>query len=247
MFWRTSVGTNFGQSALKVLSAKFNAFWKNVINVWASVKDDSSTAPEEILSQPIWHNGRIRVGGQPVFFSHWAKSGIFFINDLIKEDGSLLSLTDLKNNYNININFLDYYSIMLLIPQEWKSILRDNQIEKLDELCNKHILLLRVSQKVVKPFYKIFIQKVFEKPLKSQNKWMTDLNITEEENWDIIYQLPFKSILSTKLQSFQYKLYLRILYTNSMLMKCGLSETELCSYCFETKESICSFSLATAY
>jgi hypothetical protein len=58
------------------------------------------------LSQPIWHNGRIRVGGQPVFFSHWAKSGIFFINDLIKEDGSLLSLTDLKNNYNINIIFL---------------------------------------------------------------------------------------------------------------------------------------------
>jgi hypothetical protein len=26
-------------------SAKFNPFWKNVINVWASVKDDSSTAP----------------------------------------------------------------------------------------------------------------------------------------------------------------------------------------------------------
>jgi hypothetical protein len=124
MFWY------YSQSALKVLSAKFNPFWKNVINVWASVRDDSSTAPEEILSQPIWHNGRI------------------------------------------------------------------------------------------------FIQKVFEKPLKSQNKWMTDLNITEEGNWDIIYQLPFKSILSTKLQSFQYKLNLRILYTNSMLMKFGLSETE---------------------
>jgi hypothetical protein len=124
MFWY------YSQSALKVLSAKLNPFWKNVINVWASVRDDSSTAPEEILSQPIWHNGRI------------------------------------------------------------------------------------------------FIQKVFEKPLKSQNKWMTDLNITEEGNWDIIYQLPFKSILSTKLQSFQYKLNLRILYTNSMLMKFGLSETE---------------------
>ena len=67
---------------------------------------------------------------------------------------------------------------------------------------------------------------------------MTDLNITEEENWDIIYQLPFKSILSTKLQSFQYKLSLRILYTNSMLLKYGLSETELCSFCFETKESL---------
>jgi hypothetical protein len=37
-----------------------------------------------------------QMSGQPVFFSHWAKSGIFCINDLIKEDGSLLSLTDLK-------------------------------------------------------------------------------------------------------------------------------------------------------
>jgi hypothetical protein len=69
----------YSQSALKVLSAKFNPFWNNVINVWAFVKDDPSTAPEEIMSQPIWHNGRIRVGGQPVFFSHWAKSGIFFL------------------------------------------------------------------------------------------------------------------------------------------------------------------------
>ena len=98
-----------------------------------------------------WSTGLFRTLGQIVFF---------FINDLIKEDGSLLSLTDLKNNYNINIIFLDYYSIMLSIPQEWKSILRDNQIEKLDEICNKHILLLRVSQRVVKAFYKIFIQKV---------------------------------------------------------------------------------------
>ena len=130
--------------------------------------------------------------------------------------------------------------------------MRDNQIEKLDEICNNHILLLRVSQKVVKHFYKIFIQKVSEKPLKSQNKWLTDLNITEEENWDIIYQLPFKSILSTQFQSFQYKLSLRIVY---MLLKCGLSERELCSYCFETKESLihlfykCRFvrSLATVY
>jgi hypothetical protein len=50
--------------------------------------------------------------------------------------------------------------------------------------------------------------------------------------------IAYKSILSTKLQSFQYYLNLRILYTNSMLMKCGLSETELCSYCFEIKESL---------
>jgi hypothetical protein len=59
-------------------------------------------------------------------------------------------------------------------------------------------------------------------------------------NWINIYinATLGQSILNTKLQSFQYKLNLRILNTNSMLLKCGLSEIELCSYCFETKESL---------
>jgi hypothetical protein len=73
------------------------AFLDHHLQNYLLVKDDPSTAPEEILSQPIWHNGRIRVGGQPVFFSHWAKSDMFFINDLIKEDGSLLSLIHINN------------------------------------------------------------------------------------------------------------------------------------------------------
>jgi hypothetical protein len=41
----------------------------------------------------------------------------------------------------------------------------------------------------------------------------------------------------TKLQDFQYKLIHRILITNSFLYKCGLKETELCTFCTETKES----------
>jgi hypothetical protein len=75
----------------------FNHFSFYSTNIYI-VTNDNKTAvkdltiwvkqnPEEILSQPIWHNGRIRAGGQPVFFSHWAKSGIFCINDLIKEAG----------------------------------------------------------------------------------------------------------------------------------------------------------------
>jgi hypothetical protein len=54
----------YSQSALKVLSAKYNPFWKNVINKWASVKDDPSTAPEEILSQPICSTGLFLTLGQ---------------------------------------------------------------------------------------------------------------------------------------------------------------------------------------
>jgi hypothetical protein len=48
----------------------------------------------------------------------------------------------------------------------------------------------------------------------------------------------FSVTKDTKLLDFQYKLIHRILITNSFLYKCGLKETELCTICTETKESL---------
>ena len=62
--------------------------------------------------------------------------------------------------------------------------------------------------------------------------------VTEDYNWSFIYCIPFSVTKDTKLQDFQYKLIHRILITNSFLYKCGLKETELCTFCTETKESL---------
>ena len=46
----------------------------------------------------------------------WYQHGIRYIGDLLDERGSILSMEDLKNIYDIkNINILDYYQIRLLI------------------------------------------------------------------------------------------------------------------------------------
>jgi hypothetical protein len=76
-------------------------------------------------------------------------------------------------------------------------------------------------------------------PTKSQEKWQIrlDKEIVKEDR-HIIYSIPFTTLISTKLQAFQYKINLRILFTNERLMKCNLSETEMCSFCFETRESL---------
>ena len=42
----------------------------------------------------------------------------------------------------------------------------------------------------------------------------------------------------TKLQNFQFKLLHIILPVNSFLYKCGLKETELCTFCMKTKENL---------
>jgi hypothetical protein len=62
--------------------------------------------------------------------------------------------------------------------------------------------------------------------------------VIEDYNWSCIYCIPFSVTKDTKLQDFQYKLIHRILITNPVLYKCGLKETELCTFCTETKESL---------
>ena len=42
----------------------------------------------------------------------------------------------------------------------------------------------------------------------------------------------------TKLQNIQLKILHRILPVNSFLYKCGLKETELCTFCMKTKEHL---------
>ena len=41
--------------------------------------DNPSTAAEEILSQPLWLNSEIKIGGKPVLnvYQHWAKADVF--------------------------------------------------------------------------------------------------------------------------------------------------------------------------
>jgi hypothetical protein len=60
-----------------------------------------STAPEEILIQPLWLNSEIKIGGKPVLYQHWAKADVFFINDLLKNEGGFLSLEQFQDKYCI--------------------------------------------------------------------------------------------------------------------------------------------------
>jgi hypothetical protein len=87
--------------------------------------------------------------------------------------------------------------------------------------------MLRFQNKCNK-FSLVFIQKVHNSVSLSPHLYRNELtgkiicNITKD----------------TKLQNFQFKLLHIILPVNSFLYKCGLKETELCTFCMETKENL---------
>jgi hypothetical protein len=83
----------------------------------------------------------------------------------------------------------------------------------------------------------LYLENIKESPDRSQNKWVQELGV-QIDDWQNICSSPFRTTRNTKLQNFQFKISHRITATNSFLFKCGLKETELCTFCTETKESL---------
>ena len=94
-------------------------------------------------------------------------------------------------------------------------------------------------EKPTKYFYRILIEKLAGKPLKSQTKWKLFLGKeVSEEEWENAYSSTFYLLNDIQLQSFQFKINHRIIFTNHLLMKCKLSETALCTFCNDAIKKI---------
>jgi len=56
------------------------------------------------------------VDNKTVYLSKWVEKGVILIKDLLKDDGSYLSLKEFTDKFACKINFLQYYQIISAIP-----------------------------------------------------------------------------------------------------------------------------------
>jgi hypothetical protein len=122
------------------------------------------------------------------------------------------------------------------VPKRWKNLI--TEYGRLDDIKNDIVNRLKSDKKKpAKYFYKLYLENIKESPLRSQIKWTQELGI-QINDWWYIYSSPFRATRNTKLQNFQFKLSHIITATTTFLFKRGLKETELCTFCTETKESL---------
>ena len=89
-----------------------NPFWKAVFSYWADFcASQQIISSNDISSSVIWFNKHLNT--KCIHFPNWSKKGINFINDIIDNKGKLWSLQILKEKYDLNINFLHYYTIIV--------------------------------------------------------------------------------------------------------------------------------------
>ena len=158
-----------------------------------------------------------------VFFPHCYQAGIKQIWDLFYScEGHFLPFNSFCNKFNVKCHFLQYYSILPSIPQNWKKLLQEGSKDPVTpptSICSlscKTIYSTLLNLEDLPP-------PTFEKKLLASGVEKSDLTK--------IYLLPFKATREIKLTMFQYKIIHRILPTNSLLHKMKKVASPSCPFC----------------
>ena len=91
---------------------------------------NTPTEIQQFQTNPIFFNENIKIGNKTIYNKSCIENGIKYINDITEEDGNIYTNDELKNTYNVNINFLQYSGLIRSVL-DWKKKL------KLEDVRNK--------------------------------------------------------------------------------------------------------------
>ena len=204
-----------------------NKFIYEVITAWFHVvyTNHDQNYHHEIL----WNNSRVRIANRVLFWKNWYDKGLKCFKDMLSFNGDILNLTQFKHKFNMNINFLDYFSLVDAIPQKWKRAVKTVKLDDNTNSQEKFVLKITNVKQVCKLVHKKCTQRIIKTPV-SELKWADHFN-EWDLNWRDVYLIPLIATLSTRIRYFQYKILHRYLAVNKLLKKMGIVNSELCTFC----------------
>ena len=116
-----------------------NPFWKEVLLAWSELVQ---LLTHDIACQPLWNNPLIKIYNKVICFKTWNLKGIRFVNDLLKENGSFLSYFEIQRKFDIQINFLQYYSLCNSVRTGFKKSTHDLIPKAFDPIIPEALLLI---------------------------------------------------------------------------------------------------------
>jgi hypothetical protein len=240
------IGTSILQCQIEpdCIPIDLTAFYQQVLRSWAEIKqcEEVKTA-WDVRRQSIVFNKHILIDGHYVWqrFIDWFDKGIFLIHDIVDSKGNFLTIQNLRDLYNAEIDVLSYNSLKDAVPNQWRHLLKQMSISR-DAISSaeepyivQHDYQLKpmclLSNKLV---YTLLIQHKVARPTCIE-KW-SSLYTIDDSQWANIFQLPFIVARCTHLQALQYKIVHRIYPCNYWVSKwepdtnigcgrCGVNDT----------------------
>ena len=124
-----------------------------------------------------------------VFFPHWYQAGIKQISDLFDScEGHFLPFNSFCNKFNVKCNFLQYYSILSSIPQNWKKVLQEGSKDPVTpptSICSLSCKTVRCL--TLKIYLHQLLRKIFQRLASRKVTWLKSTSYhskpREKLNW----------------------------------------------------------------
>ena len=80
----------------------------------------------------LFSNKDILIGGRSFFYRSWLNKNVFLVQDLLGDDGKVLSHSEFFRKFRLNGNFLQYMQVVSAIP---KDLIEDARRHHIDKTC----------------------------------------------------------------------------------------------------------------
>ena len=200
-------------------------FYRQSLHAWFTLKNLSEVKLENVV---IWNNIKIRIDGNTVFYKKWNEHGVFFLSDLFKSPGILLSYDEFKLKYAIKCHRLQYMGLIDALPKSWRCA----QVQVSDDGYRQNFLFGTILSKVTsKMIYTKLIENL-EKEATCVNSWKKDYAIHySKDEWKVIFTLSKQITACTILQEMQLKICHRIYATDSYVNNFDKTVKQNCEVC----------------
>ena len=78
----------------------------------------------------LFNNKDIWIGMRSFFYRSWLNKNVFLVQDLLREDGKVLSYSEFFRKFRLNGNFLQYMQVVSAIPKDLVDEARRYHIDK---------------------------------------------------------------------------------------------------------------------
>ena len=225
---------NFDQNGPATYTKKnLNPFWTNVFEAYDNLNYNAHPeTPQEILAEPIFNNGKFKIGNQMINLNDWRVREINQVKHLVKEDGSFLTLQEFEQKYNFTPRPLQFLGCIRTVKKyiKTKNIKLENNETQVSSKLNALVI---DGPRGSKHIYNAFIN--FKNIPTAWKNW--EILIEKTVDWKKVCFLMNK-IKETKLKWFQIKIIHRILVTNSILSSMGIKPNNHCNFCMQERDTV---------
>ena len=227
---------NLKQCDVKKVVKNNQTFWADLLRTWSEINYHVPHDAGSVYDEILWCNSLIRIQGETVLPNQkLLDSGIVTIRDIVTENGQLKG--ELMNHFEPKL-WLLIISIWDAVPKEWKKLVQ-NRINSVKD--NKEYRL-NWEKVVAKPkcsgtVYNFLIKKNCATMDNYLNRWnkTTQSNLDINEYWHLFVNIKWNTDW-TKLQNFQYQLLLGKFFTNTVLFKWKIVQSNNCEICQKMQE-----------